>query len=426
MIIIHDIEVFGNYFLAMFYEVESKTFKHFVIWDTLNERSDLISYMNEHRNSYFVGYNNLGYDMPIIEFVLQNEVTSRDIKAFSNAIIEAQRRIYPKMGFNIIDLMQVNNFGPMSAKSTNLKKLEFNLRKKKILDLPYHHTEDITTYKQSDEIIKYCKWDCEVTADVLEFSKDLIKMRSQLGKLENLDLLNSPEPEIARKYCIKYLSKSMGMSEWDFKQLKTYNDYIKGSEIILPHIKIKYIPEYVRIFEFYKNLYLEPTSKSSINGNKIISLKNRVSEEFTYKNCKYTYAAGGLHACIEPGVYEQTDDWIIEDYDKTSFYPHFSMLHGISANHIPTQVYADLQKQLFDKRQMYPKKTHFVLNHGFKIILNSLYGLSNSEYFPFYDTKATLAICVNGMLTLTMLLDRLYNEIPELVLYQANTRSLVL
>ena len=333
--------------------------------------------------------------MQILTYICENpDCEMEDIKNFNDNLINAQWSIYKEKDLcNLtLDLMLVNNYGPLSAKKTSLKMLEYNLRKKKIADLPYHFNDFILKENQVEEIIKYCKYDSEVLKDVLEFSKDLILMRWEFGKLENLNLLNSPEPDLARKYCVKYLSESLDLSEYDFKKLKSYNDYIKGSDIILPHIKIQHISEYKEVYDFYNDLYLEANTKSNIDLNiKIISLKNRVQKTFEFNNCEYTYAAGGLHACIKPGVYNIDDEYMIEDFDKVSFYPHFAMLYGISANHIPSDVYANLQKLLFDSRKKYSKKEFPLLNHTYKIILNSLYGLSNSEYSPFYDAKATLA-----------------------------------
>jgi hypothetical protein len=65
-----------------------------------------------------------------------------------------------------------------------------------------------------------------------------------------------------------------------------------------------------------------------------------------------------------------------------------------------------------------------IINHSLKIILNSSFGLGNSEYSFVYDTKATLGTTVNGMLTLTMGVDMLQNKLSYFYPLQYNTDGL--
>lgn len=425
MYYVFDIEIFANYFL--FYAIKKdKTKVIFQVWDGhYNEIPKLIEFIKANNDHYFIGYNSLGYDCQLIQFILENpNCTANDIKQFSDHLINSEWPIYraTELYMKTIDLMLVNNFGPRSAKSTSLKKLEFNLRKKNIKDLPYHHTETIESQKQINDIISYCDYDIETTFDVLDFSKDLIKLREEFGNLNYLNLLNSPEPDIVKKYFTKLLAQELNIDEYTISKLRSYPDNIKGKEIILPYVKIEHIPEFKDIYNFYYNLELYPTLKSKLDPTKkIINLKGSVEKIIQHKNTEYTYAAGGLHGCITPGVYTSDDDYIIEDYDKVSYYPHFGMKHNIAPSHFPANVYAKVLTIPYNNRIKYPKKTHYLLNYTFKIILNTSFGLSNSEYGLLFDSKCTLATTVNGMLTLTMLLDKLFNNVPELEVLQANT-----
>ena len=428
-LILFDLEVYTNLFVAVFYDPKENKHTVFTVWNDINQIRDLRQYLKDNENTYFIGYNSLGYDMNILTRIVKAGLsTAKEIKEFNDELINSEWPIYreDKLCNKTIDLMLVNNYGPRGAKTTSLKALEFILRKKSIKDLPYHFNDEIKTLVQVNEIIKYCKYDVEVTRDVFNITKELIKLRIEFGKLYDINFLNSPEPDLVKKYFAHQLSKKMGIDEKEIKKLKSYPQEIIVKDIILPHIKIDKIQEFIDIFEFYKGIRLEATLKSSIGDKRLISLKNAINREFIHNETKYTYAAGGLHACIKEGIYESDDEYIIEDFDKVSFYPHFSFKHGVCPAHFPKDVYASVLEDVFNKRMTYPKKTHFLLNYAFKIIINVQFGLSNSEYGLFFDTNCTLATTVNGMLTLTMLLDKLYNEIEDLTVIQGNTDGITI
>ncbi len=434
MFYIFDIEVYPNYFL--FYAInKNKEIITFEYWqyngqNLINDIPKLITFIKENKNSFFIGYNSVGYDCQIVEYILKNpKCSTQDIKDFSNQLISSEWPTYrqDELFMKTIDLMRVNNYGHLSARATSLKKIEFNLRKKNIKDLPYHHEDIIDTETKVKDIVKYCDYDVETTDDVLNFSKDLIKMREDFGKLNNLNLYNSPEPDIVKKYFAKLLAEEMNISEYDIQKLKSYPTEIKGKDIILKYIDIKHIKIFKEVFDFYYNLELYPTIKSKLDPEKkTINLKNSVEKIIEHNGTEYTYAAGGLHGCIKPGVYQSDDEYIIEDFDKVSYYPHFGMKHDIAPSHFDPKIYSKVLTTPYENRKKYPKKTHYSLNNTFKFVLNTSFGLSNSEYGFLFDTKCTLATTVNGMLTLTMLLDKLIFIIPDLKVLQANTDGITL
>lgn len=416
---IFDIEVFGNYFLALFWDFKENKYYVFIISDFQNDRLELIKFLRKHQDTYFIGYNSQEYDMSVITFVVRNECTAEEIKAYSNKVIN-ERFVEWRLCNKTLDLMRVNNFGPLSAKKTSLKKLEFNFRKKKIQDLPYHH-ESFINEKQSVEIIKYCKYDIEVTYNLYMRSKEAIKVRLDFQKQFKIDVLNSPEPDIVKKYFLSELAKVSGLEPKEIKSLKTYPKEIIGKDIILDCIKIDKIPEFKEVLEYYKDLELLPSVKSKVTEESLtISLKNKINKTIELNNVTYVFGGGGAHAMGDPGVHIEDDEYLIEDFDLVSFYPHLGFIHGIIPKHLDFG-YQQILLKIFNERKLYSKKTHPSLNYIYKIILNTSYGLSNSEYGFLYDPEATLKTCVNGMLILTMLLDNLLYYIKDITVIQVNT-----
>lgn len=414
-LIFFDIEIYPNYFLALFYDPYIKEYYSFQLWTNnnvivLNDLNKLKEFLKKESNSYFVGYNSLGYDMNILTAIVKkNLYSNRDIKDFNDFLIEETWPVYREEDLcnKTLDLMLINNYGPRSAKSTSLKKLEFNLRKKKIQDLPYHFNDIILKESQVEDIVKYCKYDIEVTLDVYKLSKELINMRIEFSKTNNLNVLNSPEPDLAKKFVYRELADYMNVTEKEFKNLRSYHDKIQLKDLILPFIEFKN-KHYQEVLDFYKSTTLEATVKSvKDTNNKVINLKNAISKKIIYDDLETVYGSGGIHAAVNPGVYEENEDYMITTADFTSYYPHLQFIHDCIAGHIPSELYSKLVKFLFSERKKHAKGT--ALNYAFKILINLLYGLSNSEYSALFDTKATLKTTINGMLIISMIADKIYS-----------------
>ena len=428
-ILFFDIEVFPNYFLLVVYDPYEKKYNTFQLWEidnvvVSNDIFKLLKFLKDEKDTYFCGYNSLGYDMQILtEIVNKNLISITKIKEFNDSLIESEWPIYreEQLCNKTLDLMLVNNYGPRSAKSTSLKKLEFNLRKKKIQDLPYHFNDILTKEDQINEVIKYCKYDVEVTKDIFSLSKELINMRIEFGKEQKLDVLNSPEPDLAKKFVYRELASYMNITEKQFKDLRSYHDQIDVKLLILPFIEFKH-SHYQEVLDYYNSLSLKPTVKSVRNPNlKVINLKNVISKTITYDGLTTVYGSGGVHASVAPGVYEENEEYMITTADFTSYYPHLQFIHDCIAGHIPSELYSKLIRFLFAERKKHNKGT--ALNYAYKILINLLYGLSNSEYSALYDTRATLKTTINGMLSISIIADRIY-DISNTKILMKNTDGL--
>lgn len=379
-IIFLDLELYPNYFLALFYDPYLKEHKTFQLWEVdnkviLDDLKRLKEFLIEEKNTYFCGYNSLGYDMNILTAIVnENLYTNKQIKDFNDHLIGSEWPVYRESDLcnKTLDLMLINNYGARSAKSTSLKKLEFNLRKKKIQDLPYHFNDLITKDVEVGEIIKYCKYDIEVTIDVFHLSKELINMRIEFTNEQKLDVLNSPEPDLAKKFVYRELSSYMGISEKQFKNLRSYQNLIDVKLLILPFITFTK-DHYNEVLDYYNSLSLVPSVKSVRDADrKVINLKNVVSKTIVYDGLETVYGAGGIHAAVSPGVYEENEEYMITTADFTSYYPHLQFIHDCIAQHIPSELYSKLIKFLFSERKKYAKGT--ALNYAYKILINLLYG----------------------------------------------------
>lgn len=230
-----------------------------------------------------------------------------------------------------------------------------------------------------------------------------IDLRKKLTQRENINLLNCTEPDLAKKLFSKYLSKAMNISENDLKTLSTNRDTVNIKDILFPYIQFK-TDKFNNVLNEFKKLSLKENDKFEFIVNYGIDI---------------TFALGGIHAAPNNVIVESDNDYIIKSLDVVSYYPNLAIKNGICAKHLPIKIFLDLYEGFFNERKSIPKSDP--RNYILKILLNSAYGLSNDKYSFLRDRQVTLAICINGQLLLTMLMEDIILQIPEAQLIMMNT-----
>lgn len=380
-----------------------------------------------------------------------------------------------------LDLYLLNHFDNM-AKATSLKMLEFNMRSDNIEDLPFPVGTHLTS-EQIDVLIKYNKHDVLETRKFYLKCYDAIKFREELSQSMGMDCTNFNDTKIGKEFFIKELEKSKKGCCYKYEGRKrklnqTKRDIIHLKDVILPYIKFE-SPEFNAILNWFKlqsisetkgvftdlqehelgevAKYAELTKKNQkcwgfnkpsqdvidkflsekpcgwIEERELKSGKKgakswwkcwNVAESLNvkYKDMTYWIATGGIHSCIDSGIYESDENWSIIERDYKSFYPNLAISNKISPEHLG-DTFCDVYKKLYDERTSHKKGTP--QNALLKLALNGSFGAMNDKYSPFFDPKALLRITVNGQLTILMLVERLYKNIPEIQILMTNTDAVV-
>lgn len=219
--------------------------------------------------------------------------------------------------------------------------------------------------------------------------------------------MNSTEPDMAKKLFAKYLSSAMEISENQLRSLGTDRPFVNINDIIFPYIEFK-TKAFQNVLESFKKLNLAPQDKPSFILN--------------HQGIDITYALGGIHAAPNNKIYVSDEKYIIKSVDATSYYPHLWFQNDLCPAHLPKDIVNPLLRGFFEERKLIPKSDP--RNYILKILLNASYGLTNDEYSFLRDRKVTLAICINGQLLLSMLIEKITLEIPESQLLMMNTDGL--
>lgn len=420
-----DYETLCNCFIAVFVHYKDDDNKKiFVVSELQDDFIEFIEFLEQNRknNEYHISFNGLGFDSQITEYILQNwkswlsfdAITkARVIYSYAQKVINLQENKeqldYPpfKLSIKQIDVFKLNHWDN-PAKMSSLKWIQYSMDWYNVEEMPHPHYEPVLTHKQLELITKYCINDVMSTKEIMQLSKEQIALRLTLSKEYNMDLLSASEPRISKELFSYFLSKKLGMSKQELKQLRTPRAHIILSECILPYVSFK-TPEFKALHEFFKNKVVTET-------------KGALDYKVSYKGVDSYYGLGGIHGAIKSGIYEAKPGWTIMTSDVTSFYPNLAIRNGFCPEHLPKQEFLDQYEWFFDERKKIPKSDP--KNYVYKIILNSTYGLSNDKNSFLYDPKMTMQITINGQLLLSMLYEMLAEAIPECQPLMQNTDGL--
>jgi hypothetical protein len=409
-----DIEVYPNFFLYVGHDAEGEGKYEYSLHssDTENTIGEFIDRMRD--NIAMIGFNNSGYDYPVIHYIMTNETVlhwstveevCEAIYLYSkNELIESEDKVwisYKDILVPQLDLYKLMGF-TNAARRTSLKAVEVAMRMENIEDLPYPPDMRITK-EQSLEVIAYCHHDVKATKLFYYEIEGERNLRKGLSETYGLDLYDAPDMKIGSDIILKAVSEKLNRPKWEINKLRTFRKGITILNVILPCIKFKTV-EFNKVLDKFQRTIVKDT-------------KGDLEHSTVFRGIKYDYGTGGLHACIDSGTYKSNDHWMILDIDVVSYYPNIAIRNKQYPEHLGIE-FCEVYENMFETRKTFAKNTPE--NYGMKIALNSAYGKSNDVYSFLYDPKFTMFITVNGQLLLSMLTENILLG-TKAELLQANT-----
>lgn len=478
---IYDLETYPNCFSVVIGNADTRKCRTFEISFRKDQREELFEYLRMiyKTKGRMVGFNNIGFDYPVLHFLLKNQdATANRIYHKAMEIINADQdekfaHLIWEKDWLIpqIDLFKIHHFDN-KARMTSLKMLEFNMRSDNIEDLPFPVGKELTS-EQIDILLKYNKHDMLQTFLFYEKSKEQIAFREELTKKYGKNFLNHNDTKIGKDYFIMKLEEKMPGCCFgkDRKPRQTVRKSINLGECIFPYVKFER-PEFQAILEWFKQqtiketkgvftdilesdlgevakyakmrtkrkkLFKKPTdtqiekykkekplcwiSEETLKTGKVSYWLNwNVADSLNVmvNGLEYVFGVGGLHMSIESSVVKSDDDYIINDQDVASYYPNLAIKNRVYPEHL-SESFCDIYEDVYNQRKSFAKGT--TENAMMKLALNGVYGDSNNQYSPFYDPKYTMSITINGQLSLCMLAEQLL-KIESLSMIQCNTDGL--
>lgn len=422
--LIYDIETYPNLFCIGIQHYKTDQKWYFEISPTRNDIQNFVKFLSTSsvHNCRMVGFNNIGFDYPVIHLIFKNAHLGISYKEIYHKAISIINSHGPAKFAHMVwdsdhvvpqlDLFKIHHFDNM-AKTTSLKMLEFNMRMDNIEDLPFEPGKKLTQ-SEREKVAAYMWHDIKATGEFYKESLEQIKFREELTKKYNRNFLNHNDTKIGKDFFIMKLEEQnpgccYNHDSGKRKVVQTPRESIDLAEIILPHVKFEH-PEFQRILTWFQSQTITETKGSIKDIN------------CTIDGFQYDFGTGGIHGSVESSIVYSDDEMILEDWDVASYYPNLAIQNNLHPEHLG-QTFCEIYQEIYKQRKQYKKGT--VENAMLKLALNGTYGDSNNKYSPFYDPKFTMSITINGQLSLCMLAEQLI-RLDSLQMIQINTDGLTI
>jgi hypothetical protein len=268
---IYDLETYPNCFTFSGVDTEGLNAFTYECSPRKNDIATIYSFLDlcRKRKDRLVGFNNLGFDYPVLHDLLS--VREKALKVSGKAVaVRAYKKAMSiiasqeKFGNVIndreqhvkqVDLYKIYHFDN-KARATSLKMIEFNMKSDTIEDLPFPVGIELTE-EQMDTLISYNMHEVMKTLDFYNQSKDLIKFREELSKKYKRNFLNHNDTKIGKDYFIMRLEESMPEScykkgaKGERKINQTKRDVININECLFDYYDFQQ-PAFQAVFEWFK------------------------------------------------------------------------------------------------------------------------------------------------------------------------------
>ncbi len=436
IVYVYDIEVFQNIFHCSVKNTETNNIYKFEISERKNQLRELVKFfkqvdkyitwgdyyttnINIPANVIFCGYNNLHYDNPIINYIIEYEDKlmqynipticssifnlSKTITTSSEDNIDAWKHWKYQIWFDTFDILTMLYSNKLRV---NLKEIQVTMQYPNVQEFVCDWTKPLPL-EDFDSMIDYNINDIESTSELLNRCKKDVDLRIAIEDEYGVRILSKDSVNIGMKILTqKYLEKT-GLTWWDIKDLRSPMSVIPLKDVILPFIKYD-SPILQRVLEDMKNQIVSPGRKGYEN-------------KFVFNNLRYSVGVGGIHSVNSPEIIIPRDDEMLIDIDVASLYPSMLIEYEFYPKHLGKE-FLEVYKQIKDERIEAKHNGDKVKNETLKLALNGLSGNLQNEHNFCYSPFAVMQIRINGQLLLLMLAEKLTQIGCRIV--QANTDGL--
>lgn len=412
---VYDIEIFPNCFSLTIKNTETKEFQFFELSNRKNNLVDLVPLFLDKRY-IFCGYNNIHYDNPIVNFIIEYKETLKkstrlDIEynlfQLSQTIIKGDLEKWKRWkyanNFETLDLLTMLFSQKLRV---GLKEMQVTMKYSNVQEYDGNFEVPIPE-EDIPKMIQYNINDVNSTEELLYRCENDIKLRLNIEEEYGIKALNKDGVNLGMEILkTKYLEKTH--KTWnDIKDLRSPCDKIALNEIILPFIKFD-----------------NPILKDLLNEMKqqVVSPDRKgYNKHFLMDNLEYSVGVGGIHSVNKPSIFIAKEDEVISDVDVASLYPSLIIEYGFYPPHLGKE-FLEVYKGIKDERIEAKHNGNKLKNLTLKLSINGLSGNLQSEFSWCYSPKTVMRIRINGQLLLLMLAEKLISIGCQII--QANTDGL--
>ena len=399
--IVFDVEVLRNVFTCTLLNTETHIVTTYEVSERKNEMKKMLDYFKNDQ-FIFVGYNNIHYDNPIINYCMDFFYSNNfDANIITNSIKNLSQTITDKEGdfdrwktwkyannFQTIDLLTMLY---SQALRVSLKEMQVTMHYKNVQEFVFDWEKDLPN-EDIDKLISYNINDVMSTAELLNRCKNDLDLRVSIEQEYGIDCLSKDGMKIGMEILKHKYLEYTNMSWGYLKDLRSPMDLIPLKSVILPFIKFNN-PKLQELLENMKSITVSPERKG-------------FEQSVLYSGTVYNIGVGGIHSKDGACIITPNDDEYLIDCDVASLYPSLILEHHFVPRHLGDsflKIYQGVKTERIIAKHAGEKLKDLTL----KLALNGVTGNYQNEHSWVYDPFAVMQIRVNGQLMLLMLAEML-------------------
>lgn len=418
--VVFDIEVLKNVFTCTCKNTETKQITVFEISPRRVDIQGLVTFFYE--DYYFVGYNNIHYDNPILNYIIMlyrehyfDRYSTRELTEsmfrMSQLVIDKNSDFdlwkeykYAK-NFLSIDLLTMLY---SKALRVSLKEMQVTMQYKNVEEFVVDWHQDLPE-KDIDRLISYNINDVESTEELLYRCKDLLELRIETEKDFGLPCLSLDRVNLGDRLLQLKVMEKTGLNKKQLENMKSPANYVDLEKVIFPWIKFESPILQKKLTDMKNQHNVSPGRKGYINT-------------FMFGEMKVTIGVGGIHGDNGTCIIKPNEDELLLDSDVNSLYPSLMRMYHLYPPKLK-DVLGQIFPQIIDDRLEFKRTGQKNKNETYKYMLNGVSGKMQDETSWLFSPFTVMQVRINGQLLLLMLAERLLKLGCKL--YQINTDGIL-
>ena len=418
--IVFDIEVLKNVFTCTCKNTDTKQITVFEISPRRVDIQGLVTFFYE--DYYFVGYNNIHYDNPILNYIImlynKHYFNSYSTRELTESVFRMSQLVIDKnsdfdlwkeykyaRNFLSIDLLTMLY---SKALRVSLKEMQVTMQYKNVEEFVVDWHQDLPE-KDIDRLISYNINDVESTEELLYRCKDLLELRIETEKDFGLPCLSLDRVNLGDRLLQLKVMEKTGLNKKQLENMKSPANYVDLEKVIFPWIKFESPILQKKLTDMKNQHNVSPGRKGYINT-------------FIFGEMKVTIGVGGIHGDNGTCIIKPNEDELLLDSDVNSLYPSLMRMYHLYPPKLKN-VLGQIFPQIIDDRLEFKRTSQKNKNETYKYMLNGVSGKMQDETSWLFSPFTVMQVRINGQLLLLMLAERLLKLGCKL--YQINTDGIL-
>jgi hypothetical protein len=393
-----DTEVYKDYFLAMFLNVETNKTRAFELFD--GHPFDSATVRQVLRKHRLVTFNGGNFDVPLLALALNGADTATIKRACDDIIVRGKRGWQvadAPEGLDHVDLIEV---APGTA---SLKIYGGRLHCEKLQDLPIE--PDASIEPENRRLLReYCANDLQTTAILYRALLPQIELREAMSQEYGTDLRSKSDAQIAEAVIAKGAERP-AVEERSF--------HFKKPPFV--QFATRQLQEVLAMIERVE--FVVPDSGTVMLPAELNDAEIRIGQGV------YRLGIGGLHSSEQSVAHVADQDTVLIDRDVASYYPAIILRCALAPKHMGA-AFTHTYRSIVARRLEAKRRGDNVTANALKIVVNGSFGKLGSKWSRLYSPDLLIQVTLTGQLCLLMLIEALESEGIPVV--SANTDGIVI